>query len=118
MKKEWVIISLGALVVAVIFFLNFPSLFGFKPYGTCCGGPFGFPLLRICECTGIKYTHELPCCDRGIDFYCIGATKNCRCFNETKARLLLEDKTIDLKEWNGEYHARQAFLDHAYDPCE
>jgi len=88
----------------------------FKPYGGS-GGFAATPVNRVCECVGIKYTYNPGCCDRGLDYYCLGKTKNCRCFNQTKADGLITQYPQGFKIFNKEYSTYQELLDNAYDSC-
>jgi hypothetical protein len=85
MRKRIAII-VGVLIILGIFLvIGYPSFFVLKPYASSIG-LIGMPPYRICDCVGIGYAYSSGGPDANTDYYCIGILKNCKCYNEQKAR--------------------------------
>ncbi|MCP3682900.1 MAG: hypothetical protein GY861_09440 [bacterium] len=77
-----------AAVVLVIIFLimSYPSFLILKPYAHS-GGFAPVPQNKICDCVGIDYSYyPKGCSDCPTSHYCLGVTKNCICYDESKVQ--------------------------------
>ncbi len=82
MKRSFLFAAAIIILIVMFLVLSYPSFIFLKPYAHS-GGIANFPANRLCDCVGFDYKYDLPCCDQGTNYYCLGFLGDCKCLNYT-----------------------------------